>query len=67
MLSANVFASIALFLGLAMAAPQPHADVLARDNLEARDGCIINGPDNCHGERTCVAGGISCEYADGSK
>lgn len=62
-------AIISLFLSLAVAAPNPHADVVARDgeenSLEAR-ACVING-DDCHGERTCIAGGISCEYADGSK
>lgn len=75
MLSTNVFTSIVLFLGLAIAAPGPSQDLMARDNqtrgnethggLEAR-ACVING-DDCHGERTCIAGGISCKYADGSK
>lgn len=69
MLSANVFTSIVLFLGLAMAAPGPNQDLMARDGAEVsldKRECVINGPD-CHGERTCIAGGISCEYADGSK
>lgn len=69
MLSANVLSSIFLFLGLAMAAPSPSAEVMAqaeaRAELDTR-ACVINGED-CHGERTCIAGGISCEYADGSK
>lgn len=66
MLSANIFTSVVLFLGLAMAAPSPSEDMVASAN-QARAECIINGPENCHGERTCIAGGISCEYADGSK
>lgn len=76
MLSSNVLTSIVLFLGLAMAAPGPSASLMARDGVEhdavevraelETRACVINGKD-CHGERTCVAGGISCKYADGSE
>lgn len=74
MLSANVFTTIVLFLGLAVAAPGPNAELMARDGMEVVEtraeldtrACVING-DDCHGERTCIAGGISCEYKDGSK
>lgn len=70
MLCANVFTSIVLFLGLTLAAPGPSKELMARDGqeLETRE-CIIGGGDTggCHGERTCVAGGISCQYKDGSE
>lgn len=57
-----------------MAAPGPKNEIMARDGQETVEtraeldtrACVINGED-CHGERTCIAGGISCEYADGSK
>ncbi|KAJ4389341.1 hypothetical protein N0V93_006808 [Gnomoniopsis smithogilvyi] len=74
MQSTTFITSIVLFLGLAMAAPGPKSDLMARDGQELVEtraeldtrACVINGED-CHGERTCIAGGISCEYADGSR
>ncbi|KAJ4421753.1 hypothetical protein N0V82_003597 [Gnomoniopsis sp. IMI 355080] len=57
----QIFALVGLF-STALALPQPQVDV----DLNIKEATKVLER-AIHGERSCFGGGITCNYADGSK